>query len=63
MFEKSLKKSANFPYNARTSYQRDIENWPKPNEGDLMAVQLSRKAPHWVFQLGTESIYSGIRKE
>ena len=35
IIEKSLQKAFNFPSAARTSYQRDVEAWPKPNEGDL----------------------------
>jgi 2-dehydropantoate 2-reductase len=44
--EKSLAKAHNFPFEARTSYQRDVAAWPKPNEGDLYGGTLIR--------LGTE---------
>lgn len=32
---KTLEKAYTFPYETKTSYQRDVEAWPKPNEGDL----------------------------
>jgi len=35
IIEKSMNKASNFPFEARTSYQRDIENKVKFNEGDL----------------------------
>lgn len=43
IIEKSLKKAANFPYDARTSYQRDVEARPKPNEGDLLGATILRQ--------------------
>jgi len=33
--EMSMNKASNFPYAARTSYQRDLALWPKPNEENL----------------------------
>jgi len=43
IIERSLKKAKYFPYEARTSYQRDVESWPKPNEGDLYGATILRQ--------------------
>jgi 2-dehydropantoate 2-reductase len=59
--EKSLKKAYNFPFDAKTSYQRDIEAWPKPNEGDLYGGAILRAgAALGVPTPMTEKIYSKI---
>ncbi len=44
IIEKSMKKASNFPYDNKTSYQRDVEAWPKPNEGDLYGGYILREA-------------------
>ena len=59
--EKSLNKAYSFPFDARTSYQRDIEACPKPNEGDLYGGAITREGA----ALGiptpiTDKIYSRI---
>jgi 2-dehydropantoate 2-reductase len=59
--ERSVKKAASFPYNAKTSYQRDIESWPKPNEGDLYGGSILRQgAAFGVATPVTETIYHKI---
>ncbi len=61
IIERTIKKANNFPYNTKTSYQRDLEAWPKPNEGDLYGGVIIREGK----ALGvptpiTESVYSHI---
>ena len=59
--EMSMKKASNFPFNARTSYQRDVENWPKQNEGDLYGATIIREGRAYGVQTPfTEMIYSHI---
>jgi len=41
--EKTMKKAYNFPPETRTSYQRDVASWPKPNEGDLYGGAILRE--------------------
>jgi 2-dehydropantoate 2-reductase len=61
IIEKSLKKAGNFPFNARTSYQRDVENRPKPNEGDLYGGTILREgAASGIPTPVTEVVYSSI---
>jgi 2-dehydropantoate 2-reductase len=43
MVERSIKKAGNFPQDAKTSFQRDVELWPKPNEGDLYGGAILRE--------------------
>jgi len=59
--EKTLHKAFNFPFEPRTSYQRDVKAWPKPNESDLYggailreSAKLGLPAPH------TQEVYSRI---
>ena len=40
--EKSMQKASNFPDDARTSYQRDIESGRRSNEGDLFGGTIIR---------------------
>jgi len=40
--EVSLQKAQNFPYETKTSYQRDLEQQGKPNEGDLFGSTIIR---------------------
>jgi len=35
IIEESINKANNFPYDTKTSYQRDVESKGKTNEGDL----------------------------
>ena len=42
IIEKSMNKAGNFPAEARTSYQRDIENGSRLNEGDLFGGTIIR---------------------
>ena len=61
IIEISMKKANNFPYDVRTSYQRDVESFPKPNEGDLYGGSLLREG----LDLGiptpaTKMVYSRI---
>ncbi len=42
--ETALKKAYNFPPETRTSYQRDVEARPRPNEGDLYGGTILREA-------------------
>ena len=59
--DKSMKKAGNFPHDARTSYQRDIEGRPKPNEGDLYgAAILKEGAAPGVPTPITKMVYSRI---
>jgi 2-dehydropantoate 2-reductase len=59
--ERVMKKAAVFPYNTRTSYQRDVELWPKPNEGDLYGGAILRQgAALGVATPVTETIYQEI---
>jgi 2-dehydropantoate 2-reductase len=41
--KRTLTKAASFPRETRTSYQRDVELWPKPNEGDLFGGAILRE--------------------
>ena len=43
IIEKSINKSSNFPYETRTSYQRDIESRSRFNEGDLYGGTIIRE--------------------
>ena len=61
IIEKSMNKASNFPYEARTSYQRDIESRSRFNEGDLYGGTIIREGQ----ALGvstplTESVYRKI---
>jgi len=61
IIEKSINKAHNFSYEARTSYQRDIENKVQFNEGDLYGDTIIREGK----ALGvptpiTESVYRQI---
>jgi 2-dehydropantoate 2-reductase len=58
IIEKSLNKAYNFPYEAKTSYQRDVEIKGRLNEGDLFGGAIIREGQ----TLGiptplTESVY------
>ena len=58
---KSMNKAYNFPYDARTSYQRDIENKCRFNEGDLLGGTIIREGRAFGIQTPvTESIYQQI---
>jgi 2-dehydropantoate 2-reductase len=55
---KSLQKAANFPSNARTSFQRDIESGSRFNEGDLFGGTIIRQgAALGVATPVTEKVY------
>jgi 2-dehydropantoate 2-reductase len=54
--EKSMQKAFNFPSSARTSYQRDVEAWPKPNEGDLYGGFILREG----IRLGVPTPVAGL---
>ena len=43
IIQKSINKASNFPYEARTSYQRDIESRSQFNEGDLYGGTIIRE--------------------
>jgi 2-dehydropantoate 2-reductase len=59
--ERAMKKASAFPYDARTSYQRDVESWPKPNEGDLYGGSILRQGKAFgVATPFTEKIYRKI---
>jgi len=59
--ERIMNKANNFPYEARTSYQRDMELWPKPNEGDLYGGAILREGAVWgVPTPVTKTVYSQI---
>jgi 2-dehydropantoate 2-reductase len=45
--DRSMNKAHNFPHDARTSYQRDIESRPRPNEGDLYGATILREGAVW----------------
>jgi 2-dehydropantoate 2-reductase len=61
IIEKSIDKANNFPYQTRTSFQRDVESWPKPNEGDLYGGTILREgAIYSVPTPFTEKVYSRI---
>ena len=61
IIERTINKVHNFPYEARTSYQRDVELWPKPNEGDLYGGAILREgAVLGVPTPVTEAVYSRI---
>jgi 2-dehydropantoate 2-reductase len=60
--EESIRKANNFPYDTKTSYQRDVESKGKVNEGDLYGGTIIREGK----SLGiptpiTKSIYSEIQ--
>lgn len=62
IIEKTLQKANNFPYETRTSYQRDIENKVRSNEGDLFGGTIIREGK----VLGvptpvTESVYRSLK--
>jgi 2-dehydropantoate 2-reductase len=59
--ETTLKKTNNFPPETRTSYQRDIEAGPGPNEGDLYGGTIIREgAALGVPTPVTKAIYARI---
>jgi 2-dehydropantoate 2-reductase len=61
IIESSMKKALNFPYQAKTSLQRDIESGPKPNEGDLYGGTILREgAASGVPTPITEMVYARI---
>jgi 2-dehydropantoate 2-reductase len=62
IIEISMNKAANFPGEAKTSYQRDIESGSKNNEGDLFGGAIIREGK----ALGiptpvTEAVYKKIQ--
>ena len=58
IIEKSLNKAYNFPYEARTSYQRDIESKSRFNEGDLFGGTILREGRvSGIATPVTESVY------
>ncbi len=62
--ERTMNKANNFPYETRTSYQRDVESWPKPNEGDLYAGTIIREgAAANIPTPVTEAVYSRILRQ
>jgi 2-dehydropantoate 2-reductase len=62
--ERTMNKANNFPFEARTSYQRDVESWPKPNEGDLYGGAILREgAACGVPTPVTDTVYSQILRK
>jgi 2-dehydropantoate 2-reductase len=60
--EKSLARASNFPYEARTSFQRDIEKKGSQNEGDLYGGAILREgSASGVPTPVTESVYQQIQ--
>jgi len=58
---KTLNKAHSFPHEARTSYQRDVESGPKPDEGDLFGGAILREGAAWRIPTPvTETVYSRI---
>ena len=58
IIEKSMNKAGNFPAEARTSYQRDIENGSRLNEGDLFGGTIIREGKAFgVATPVTEAVY------
>jgi 2-dehydropantoate 2-reductase len=63
IIEQSLKKADNFPYEAKTSYQRDIEAKDKPNEGDLFGGTIIREGTSLGIRTPvTQQVYKTLRK-
>jgi 2-dehydropantoate 2-reductase len=61
IIQKSISKASNFPHEARTSYQRDIENKVKFNEGDLYGGTIIREGKALSISTPiTESVYRQI---
>ncbi|MFC1866419.1 ketopantoate reductase family protein [Chloroflexota bacterium] len=61
--EQSLKKASSFPYETRSSYQRDVENKGKNNEGDLYGGTIIREgAALGIPTPMTESVYKIIQR-
>lgn len=61
IIEKSMNKAGNFPAEARTSYQRDIENGSRLNEGDLFGGTIIREEKAFgVPTTITEAVYQKI---
>ena len=61
IIEKSLNRAFNFPYDARTSYQTDIESKRHFNEGDLYGGTIIREGKaSGISTPITESIYQQI---
>jgi len=59
--ERSMNKASSFLHNTRTSCQRDVESWPKPNEGDLYGGVILREGAACGIQTPvTETVYSRI---
>lgn len=64
ILEASLNKAFNFPYDARTSYQRDIESQRQLNEGDLYGGTIIREGiASGVPTPVTESVYRQIENK
>ena len=63
IIDKSMNKAYNFPYEARTSYQRDIESKGSFNEGDLYGGTIIREGRALGISTPiTESVYRQIMK-
>jgi 2-dehydropantoate 2-reductase len=64
ILEASLNKAFNFPYDARTSYQRDIESQRQLNEGDLYGGTIIREGIESGLPTPvTESVYRQIENK
>ena len=62
IIEEAVNKANNFPYETKTSYQRDVETKGKVNEGDLYGGTIVREGESLgVATPVTKSIYSEIR--
>ena len=62
--ETSLEKGNNFPYETKTSYQRDVETPGKKNEGDLFGGAILRMGQEvGVPAPVTQSVFSAIQKK
>jgi 2-dehydropantoate 2-reductase len=63
IIEKTMEKGKHFPFNTKTSYQRDVETSGKKNEGDLFGrTILSMGKELGVSTPKTEEVYSAIQQ-
>jgi 2-dehydropantoate 2-reductase len=63
IIEKSMNKTYNFPAEAKTSYQRDLESGSRFSEGDLFGGTIIREGKALgIPTLVTEAVYKKIAK-
>ncbi len=61
--ESTLKKADTFPYDTKSSYQRDVEKKDKPNEGDLFGGAIIRLGEELGIETPyTDTLYAAIQK-